>query len=93
MTDGSGQSFPGHSRCRVAIDTGALRKVLMIILVYVARMPEGKRFPLSLSLSKECGSSCTRRYDHVWVIGCVCGEVIAHVLRRRWALASRGNPG
>jgi len=51
MTDGSGQSFPGHSRCRVAIDTGALRKVLMIILVYVARMPEGKRFPLSLSLS------------------------------------------
>ena len=51
MTDGSGQSFPGHSRCRVAIDTGALGKVLMIILVYVARMPEGKRFPLSLSLS------------------------------------------
>ena len=28
---------------------------------------------LSLSLSKECGSSCTRRYDHVWVIGCVGG--------------------
>ena len=28
---------------------------------------------LSLSLSKECGSSCTRRYDHVWVIGCVWG--------------------
>ena len=85
MTDGAGQSFPGHTRCRVAIDTGALGKVLMIILVYAASISEGKRFSLSLSLSKECGSSCTRRYDHVWVIGCVCGEVIAHVMRRRWA--------
>ena len=51
MTDGSGQSFPGHSRCRVAIDAVALGKVLMIILVYAARVFEGKRFPLSLSLS------------------------------------------
>ena len=94
MTDGAGQSFPGHTRCRVAIDTGALGKVLMIILVYAARISEGKRFPLSLSLSlsKECGSSCTRRYDHVWVIGCVWGKLIAHMLRRRWAWASRGNP-
>ena len=41
MTDGAGQSFPGHTRCRVAIDTGALGKVLMITLVYVARIPEG----------------------------------------------------
>ena len=51
MTEGSGQSFPGHSRCRVAIDTGALGKVLMIIHVYAASISEGKRFPLSLSLS------------------------------------------
>ena len=51
MTDGAGQSFPGHTRCRVAIDTGALGKVLMIILVYAARISEGKRFPFSLSLS------------------------------------------
>ena len=50
MTDGAGQSFPGHTRCRVAIDTGTLGKVLMIILVYAARISEGKRFPLSLSL-------------------------------------------
>ena len=50
MTDGAGQSFPGHTRCRVAIDTGALSKALMIILVYAARISEVKRFPLSLSL-------------------------------------------
>ena len=50
MTDGAGQSLPGQTRCRVAIDTGALGKVLMIILVYAARISEGKRFPLSLSL-------------------------------------------
>ena len=94
MTNGVVQSFPGYTRCRVAIDTGALGKGLVIILVYSVSISEGRRFPLSLSLSlsKECGSSCTRRYDHVWVIGCVCGEVIAHVLRRRWAWASRGNP-
>ena len=50
MTNGVVQLFPGHTRCRVAIDTGALGKVLMIILVYAARIPEGKHFPLSLSL-------------------------------------------
>ena len=91
MTDSAGQSFPGHTRCRVAIDTGALGKVLMIVLLYAARISEGKRFPLSLSLSKECGSSCTQRYDHVWVIGCVLGALIAHTLLRRWAWARRGN--
>jgi len=51
MTNGVGQSLPGHTRCRVVIDTGALGKVLMIILLYAARISEGKRFPLSLSLS------------------------------------------
>ena len=50
MTNGVGQSFPEHTRCRVVIDTGALGKVLMIILLYAARISEGKRFPLSLSL-------------------------------------------
>ena len=83
MTNGVVQSFPGHTRCRVAIDTGALDKVLMILLLYVARISEGKHFPLSLSLSKKCGSSCTQRYDHVWVIGCVLGTLIARTLRRR----------
>ena len=92
MTNGVVQSFPGHTRCRVVIDTGALGKVLVIILVYAANISEGRRFPLSLSLSKECGSSCTQRYDHVWVIGYVLGTPIAQTLRRRWAWASRGNP-
>ena len=89
-----GPIVPGAHKVPRSLDTGALGKVLMIILVYAARISEGKRFPpsLSLSLSKECGSSCTRRYDHVWVIGCEWGTPIAHMLRRRWAWASRGTP-
>ena len=45
MTNGVGQLFPGHTRCRVVIITGALGKVLMIILVYAASISEGERFP------------------------------------------------
>ena len=82
MTNGVMKSFPGHTRCRVAIDTGALDKVLVIILLYAARISEGKHFPLSLSLSQECESPCTQRYDHVWVIVCVLGTPIAQTLRR-----------
>ena len=51
MTNGAGQSFLGHTRCRVVVDIGALGKVLMIIHLYAARISEGKRFPLSLSHS------------------------------------------
>ena len=55
-----------------------------------ARISEGKRFPLSLSLSRECGSSCTQRYDRLCVFGCVLVALIARTLRRRRAWVSRG---
>ena len=91
-TNGVVQLFPVHTRCRVAIEIGALGKVLMIILVYAARLSEGKRFPLSLSLSKEWGSSCTRRYDHVWVIGCVLGDANRSYVASAMGVGESGIP-